>query len=428
MTDEQRTPDIKVIAHDVAPFVWRWPEGEERFEKVWDLEVAWSSRQYSLRHGLSRRRAYGRDRVRSVTWVGGQPMVEGVEADDYAESRALLSLLRIGGKKLVRDLSDLPAGYEGFTWVEHDRHIVAPHSRHCLALKIMEDDVQVWALHALLRMESKTARPATRPKLAPRKPVVAETTPAPHTQADLVRCLLELGRELAVHPVPFCVSPEANALIREDPFAFLLAVLFDQGIPAERAWAAPYLLKERLGHLDPRLLVSEGERLKEEVRREPALHRFVNTMAQWVLAAADQVNREYGGDAGAIWGDSPRAKDLQRRLEAFEGIGQKKAAMAVEILARDLGVTIRDLEGSDIAYDVHVRRVFLRTGLAERDDVKHMIEVARALHPSRPGGLDYPAWHVGRTWCHPEDPDCGQCALGVLCPKLVDRAAAVTGA
>ena len=43
MTDEQRTPDIKVIAHEVTPFVWRWPEGEERFEKVWDLEVAWSS-------------------------------------------------------------------------------------------------------------------------------------------------------------------------------------------------------------------------------------------------------------------------------------------------------------------------------------------------------------------------------------------------
>jgi len=43
--------------------------------------------------------------------------------------------------------------------------------------------------------------------------------------------------------------------------------------------------------------------------------------------------------------------------DAFSGIGQKKAAMAVEILERDLGVTIRELKGSDIAYDVHVRRV-----------------------------------------------------------------------
>jgi uncharacterized HhH-GPD family protein len=252
-------------------------------------------------------------------------------------------------------------------------------------------------------------------------------TAAPHTQGDLVRCLLWLGQELAVHPAPFCPSPEADALIREDPFAFLLAVLFDQGIPAERAWAAPHQLKERLGHLDPRLLVSERERLNQEVQREPALHRFVKKLPEWILSAAEQVNREYGGDAGAIWSDSPRAKDLQRRLEAFEGIGQKKAAMAVEILARDLRVNIRDFEGSDIAYDVHVRRVFLRAGLAERDDVKLMIEVARALHPSRPGELDYPAWHVGRTWCHPQDPDCGHCALGMVCPKLVDRAATVSG-
>ena len=428
MTDEQRKAGITVTATEVGPFVWKWPEGEEHFEKAWGLAVVWNARQYSLRHGLSHRHVYGRTRVHSVTWVEDQPMVEGVEADDYADSRALLSLLRIAGKKLVRTLDELPDGYDRFTWVDHRRHIAARYSRQCLALKIVEDDLNSWALHALLRMESKTPRLASTPKLAPRKAAVAGTTAAPRTQADLVRRLLELGQELAVHPVRFSPSPEADAMIRQDPFAFLLAVLFDQGIPAERAWAAPYLLKERLGHLDPRLLVSERERLKEEVGREPALHRFVNTMPEWVLSAAEQVNREYGGDAGAIWGDSPRAKDLQRRLEAFEGIGQKKAAMAVEILARDLRVTIRDLEGSDIAYDVHVRRVFLRTGLAERDGVKHMIEVARTLHPSRPGGLDYPAWHVGRTWCHPEDPDCGQCALGVLCPKLVDRAAAVTGA
>src|SRR5439155_12110026 len=49
---------------------------------------------------------------------------------------------------------------------------------------------------------------------------------------------------------------------------------------------------------------------------------------------------------------------------------------AVEILHRDLGVPIRDLTGTDIAYDVHVRRVFLRTRLVESDDLDHMVEVA----------------------------------------------------
>ena len=85
----------------------------------------------------------------------------------------------------------------------------------------------------------------------------------------------------------------------------------------------------------------------------------------------------------------------------FPGIGQKKAAMAAEILARDLGKPLQDMSGSDVAYDVHVRRVLLRSGLAEHDEVTHMIAVARALNPDRPGALDLPAWDVGRRWCRP---------------------------
>jgi len=108
------------------------------------------------------------------------------------------------------------------------------------------------------------------------------------------------------------------------------------------------------------------------------------------VAAAARVLDGYGGDAERIWNDDPTAEDLRRRLERFQGIGQKKAAMAVEILERQRGTAIRRLEGSDIAFDVHVRRVFLRTGIAERDDQRHMIEAARRLDPDRPGALDYP--------------------------------------
>lgn len=68
--------------------------------------------------------------------------------------------------------------------------------------------------------------------------------------------------------------------------------------------------------------------------------------------------------------------------------------MAVEILERDLKVPIRAMQHSD-AFDIHVRRVFLRTGLAELDDIDHMVEVARLLHPERLGALDDPSWRIG---------------------------------
>ena len=163
------------------------------------------------------------------------------------------------------------------------------------------------------------------------------------------------------------------------------------GIRAERAWALPYELRERLGYLTPAELIAHPDAVRTAVQQPPMLQRFVNVVPDWLVAAARIVLDQYEGDAGRLWSDTPTAVELRRRLEAFPGIGQKKAAMAVEILARTLGKPLRELTGSDVAYDVHLRRVFLRTGLADHDEAGHMVAVARALYPNRPGALDLPA-------------------------------------
>jgi endonuclease III len=154
---------------------------------------------------------------------------------------------------------------------------------------------------------------------------------------------------------------------------------------------------------------------------------MVEKVPTWIVDAAQRVIREYQGECANVWNDRPTAAALRRRLDEFEGIGQKKSAMAVEILERHFGVPLSELEGSDVAYDVHVRRVFLRAGLTERDDPAALVEAARKLNPSRPGALDNPAWHVGRTWCRPADPRCNECPLSDSCPRLIGRAGAVRG-
>jgi hypothetical protein len=101
---------------------------------------------------------------------------------------------------------------------------------------------------------------------------------------------------------------------------------------------------------------------------------------------------------GACGGSSKRRERRATHLERlFDGSrtgvtlrrvrrhGRKKAAMAVLILQRDLRVPIRDVAGSNIAHDSNVRRVYLRTGLADRDGMEHMVNVARALNPPSPG-------------------------------------------
>ncbi len=210
---------------------------------------------------------------------------------------------------------------------------------------------------------------------------------------------------------------EADTLVKSSPNAFLLAVLFTQGIPAERAWAGPWLLSRRLGHLDLRRLASERAAVAEAFARRPMLHRFKNTLPAWVSAAAVKLLAEYEGDATRIWAPGSHVLDVTERLSAFHGIGRKKAVMAVEILTRHFGVTLEGMEHGRVAYDVHVRRVFLRSGLAEADSPDAIDAAAAAACPAAPGTLDLPAWLVGREWCRPAEPLCDACGLGAVCPR-----------
>jgi uncharacterized HhH-GPD family protein len=247
----------------------------------------------------------------------------------------------------------------------------------------------------------------------------------------VVKALLSHGAKLAnrrpgVRPT-FTANTYANRLVIRDPFAFLLAVIFDHGIAAERAWEAPWLLKQRLGYLDPQKVSESPQSVRRAVALKPALHRFPNNLSNWVIEAGKRVMTSYGGDAGAVWSDTPRVEDVHARLQRFKGIGQKKAAMAVEILARDLGVPFQNLAGTEPAVDVHIRRVFLRTGLASIDSMDAILAAAKSLHPDRPGEIDYPAWEVGRNWCRPRNPSCAECAIEGACPKLISRANHVRG-
>lgn len=221
---------------------------------------------------------------------------------------------------------------------------------------------------------------------------------------------------------------EADAFVKTVPEAFLVGVLFTQGIPAERAWAAPYLLGQRLGHFDLERIAAGPTAVAGAVATAPALHRFVRTLPGWVCKAASRVLAEYHGSAEAIWEPGTHVLEVHRRLVAFDGIGDKKAAMATELLMRHFGAQLQGVECASVAYDVHVRRVFLRSGLADEDTPAAIADAARLACPAAPGSLDLAAWLVGRDWCRPRDPRCDECRLRAVCPRLVERNAQGVGA
>lgn len=247
-------------------------------------------------------------------------------------------------------------------------------------------------------------------------------TSRPATCEGVAALLVAFGEELAAAGAAqvgssFTDIPEADAFIKSDPNAFLIGVLFTQGIPAERAWAGPWLLSQRLGHFDLARLAAEPEAVAAAFARPPCLHRFKHTLPRWISAAAARLLEEYGGDASRIWAEGSHVVEVTERLSAFAGIGRKKAAMAVEILVRHFGVRLTGTECGRVAYDVHVRRVFLRSGLADEDTPDAVEAAAARACPEAPGSLDLPAWLVGRDWCRPAKPDCEACPLVSRCAR-----------
>jgi len=422
----------------IGPFEFRWPDAVESFDRGWEGEVETRGHRSTFRHGLGGQVVYGANRVHTVTWLDGNPTVEGVAADDYPASRAMLSRIKRPDGSMARSPSEVPPSYLGFHVVDQRAEIDAPYSPSGMAVKIRVDDVPAWINHAVLRMTGKAQKGDSRPTTAAKVPI-EDDAKAPleplsngHKRAvaqalvDFAPAAAEIAGDIA--GPSFASHADANRLLVEDPFAFLLAVIADYQIPAERAWALPYLLKQRLGHLDLHRMLAEPDAVAEAVARRPSLHRYVNNVPSYFIEACRIVLDRYGGNAGRIWANEPTAIEVQTRLQLFPGISQKKAAMAVEILERDFGVPIRDMQGSDIAFDVHIRRVFLRSGLAEVDDQDHMIDAARHHWPERPGLLDLPAWVIGRNWCRPRDPDCGSCPITSACAQRIDAAEGVRGA
>lgn len=206
----------------------------------------------------------------------------------------------------------------------------------------------------------------------------------------------------------FTKNTEADQLIKKDWNAYLFAVIFDQQIKAERAWAIPLELKKRLGHLDVNKMASMDDEHFIKVFQKPTpLHRWKNKMPKWIKSACKKLIADYGGLTENIWKDTKDAKKIIERFDNFDGISQKKSTMSVNILVNVFKIPLTNCNNIDISVDVMIRRVFERVGLVPKNaSNENIIKKARQLMPSFPGNIDFPVWDIGRNWCSRNKPDC----------------------
>lgn len=134
-------------------------------------------------------------------------------------------------------------------------------------------------------------------------------------------------------------DPDADALLSKDPLALLLGMLLDQQFPMEAAFAGPWKLKQRLGHLDAeRIATMDLEELTAAMRQPPVVHRFPGSMAGRVQAVCSVVAADYGNDASRIWKKAASGAELLDRLKALPGFGEQKAKIFTALLGKQLGV------------------------------------------------------------------------------------------
>lgn len=170
----------QITVHEIGPFQYRWPEEVGDFSRGWEGTIVSDGRTFRIRHGLGRRVVYGRDRIYAVTWVNDRPTIQGVEADDYSTSRALLTLIKRGRNFHVSRAEDVSADFDNYEVVIHREQIRAPHSPSSLAFKIKEDDLHRWFTYALDRFLERSSgdlpRVAGLPSASAPQPVPPEQT------------------------------------------------------------------------------------------------------------------------------------------------------------------------------------------------------------------------------------------------------------
>ena len=146
-------------------------------------------------------------------------------------------------------------------------------------------------------------------------------------------------------PIVWTQDPAANRLLETEPLALLIGMVLDQQVKMEKAFAGPYELSRRLGHLDARRIAStDPEQLDRVFRERPALHRFPGSMARRVQAMCAAVVEDYGGDAESVWRDAATGEELEARIRKLPGFGDMKSKILIAVLAKKFGVKPRGWE------------------------------------------------------------------------------------
>jgi len=183
--------------------------------------------------------------------------------------------------------------------------------------------------------------------------------PEPELHHRLIEVARKRNREQFKN-FEFSTNMKANALIKDIsryPHAYLIALIMNSSMPFMRAYDIPFYLRRRIGGFSfRRLRVLTQKEIVRAMTMPSSLHRYSQAMSKNLYRAIRILEEKYFGDASRIWADRPSSAEIVFRLLEFPGIGQKKATLGANDLARVFKIPMKDKSSIDISLDVHVHR------------------------------------------------------------------------
>jgi len=216
----------------------------------------------------------------------------------------------------------------------------------------------------------------------------------------------------------FASDPEADRLVREDLFAFLMAASLDRGGQAFDLWNIPHRLQQEWGHLDPeRIRVMAPDVLSADpvIAHAPSqISRY--QLAKTVISLAQIVQTQHDGVPERMLEGS--VSEIMDKLQRVFGIGPNIARMIIILRILYFG-----LEPERRGYllpklDVHVQRVLERAGLVSAATDESVGQLLEDRLMRDVAVIDQACWDIGRRYCRPNNPKCEQCPLARRCLKV----------
>jgi uncharacterized HhH-GPD family protein len=136
------------------------------------------------------------------------------------------------------------------------------------------------------------------------------------------------------------IDDAANELLSTDALALLVGMTLDQQDKLEKAFSAPYVLAQRLGHVPTvaELARFDADELVRVFAGPPALHRFPKAMAGRVQEVCRALLERFDGDASNLWKDAESGTELVKRVASLPGFGKQKSQIFAALLGKQFGV------------------------------------------------------------------------------------------